>query len=388
MIASVSPPPTPSSASVSTQSHPILSSPVKVLQNILNKKVSGRLTVGDPNDTQTFWRLHVGQGKLHYAGSVHGAHDRLRYVLHHSLPHLLTDLPETLQQSEYDWLHQAWQEGKISFNELRLLLQRLSQDALIHVLSLPQANFQFDRNIGLSAILLSMSFKDLVNNKTKIIKLWQTLNPLIKSPLQRVKLVGSPNFSKEQLEGLKILQKNATISDIPEILSQERSFYDLATTFNLELTSLIRALYPLLKTGDLELGPYLKTAPRNRPLIVCIDDSATVQRNVKLVLESFGYQVQGIIDPLSALSSLGREVPHVILLDINMPQLDGYSLCRMLRQCSALKEIPILMLTGRDTILDKVRAKLLGATGYMTKPFQPQDLVDKIAEYIHLGATV
>lgn len=385
MIASVSSPPTLSSASLIP--HPVVSSPVKVLQNILTKKVSGRLTIGQSGDSHTFWRLHVGKGHLHYAGSVIGSHDRLRYMLHHCAPHLLEEVPETLDQSEYDWLQQALQEGKLSFNELRVLLQRLSQDALIQILSLPQASFQFDRNIGLSSILVSIAFKDLVNNQTKTIKVWQTLNPLIKSPLQRVKLVSNPAFSRVQIQSLKSLQQHSALSNVPEILCQERSFYDLATTFNLKLTPLVRALYPLLRTGNIELSPYLKTAPNHRPLVVCIDDSATVQRNVKLILESFGYQVQCITDPLSALSSLGRDVPHLILLDINMPELDGYSLCRMLRQCSALKEIPILMLTGRDTILDKVRAKLLGATGYITKPFQPQELADKIAEYIQLGAT-
>lgn len=388
MIVSAYPSPTLPVVSRASQSHSVMSSPIKVLQHILTKKVSGRLTLGHPGDSHTFWRLHVGEGQLHYAGSVLGSYDRLRYVLHQQAPHLLENLPETLNQSEYDWLQQAWQEGNLSFNELRILLQHLSQDALIQILSLPQASFQFDRNIGLSSIVVSMPFKDLVNTQSKIIKLWRALHPLIDSPLQRVKLISNPVFSKKQLEGLQILKNSSTVEDVPEILNQERSFYDLATTFNLDLTTLVRGLYPLLKMGNLELIPYLKTAPNDRPLIVCIDDSVTVQRNVQLTLETFGYQVKGITDPLSALSSLGREVPHLILLDINMPQLDGYSLCRMLRQCSALKEIPIIMLTGRDTILDKVRAKLLGATGYMTKPFQPQELADKIAEYINVGAPV
>jgi twitching motility two-component system response regulator PilG len=118
--------------------------------------------------------------------------------------------------------------------------------------------------------------------------------------------------------------------------------------------------------------------------VACIDDSATVQRSVKLILESVGYRVNSITQTLTALSSLGREVPDLILLDINMPDMDGYSLCRLLRQCSALKEVPIIMLTGRDAILDKVRAKLLGASEYLTKPFEPQVLIDMISGYVSL----
>lgn len=79
-------------------------------------------------------------------------------------------------------------------------------------------------------------------------------------------------------------------------------------------------------------------------------------------------------------------MPDVILLDINMPDMDGYTLCRLLRQCSALKEVPIIMLTGRDALLDKVRARLLGASEYLTKPFEPQALTDIIRQYVSLEA--
>ena len=84
MIASVSLPTGYSMPmSAAHPSCPVVSNPVKVLQNVLHKKVSGRLTLGQSGEQQSFWRLHVGQGQLHYAGSVLGSVDRLRYILHH-----------------------------------------------------------------------------------------------------------------------------------------------------------------------------------------------------------------------------------------------------------------------------------------------------------------
>ena len=366
----------------------VVSSPVKVLQNVLNKKVSGRLTLGQSGEGSTFWRLHIGQGQLHYAGSVLGAYDRLYYLLHHYAPELLPLLPQRLEQSEYDWLQQSWQDQQLSFNQMRLLLQYLSRDALIQILSLPEASFQFDRNIGLSSILLSMSFKELIESGIKSIKTWKKLHPVLQSPLQRVYFLQDSNLSRVQVN---ILQKLKTLigNESPqEIFAQGRSIYELAVMFNLKLATLAQTLYPLLNGGVIELRPYLRSGESHRPLVACIDDSATVQRSVKLILESVGYRVKGITQPLMALSSLGREVPDLILLDINMPDLDGYTLCRLLRQCSALKDVPIIMLTGRDAILDKVRAKLLGASEYLTKPFEPQMLTDMISRYVPMEIAV
>ena len=62
-------------------------------------------------------------------------------------------------------------------------------------------------------------------------------------------------------------------------------------------------------------------------------------------------------------------------MDINMPQINGYELCKMLQKSRKLREIPIVMLTGRDGIVDRLRAKMLGIEYYLTKPCQPQELI-------------
>jgi twitching motility two-component system response regulator PilG len=70
-------------------------------------------------------------------------------------------------------------------------------------------------------------------------------------------------------------------------------------------------------------------------------------------------------------------------MDIEMPKMDGYELCRQARQQEDLRSVPIVMLTGREGIIDRVRAKMAGCTAYLTKPFNPQellDLVEKLAQ--------
>jgi twitching motility two-component system response regulator PilG len=105
------------------------------------------------------------------------------------------------------------------------------------------------------------------------------------------------------------------------------------------------------------------------------------------VLEVSGYDVLGITEPTQALTALVRQRPAVILMDVNMPDIDGYELCSMLRQSRQLRDIPIVMLTGRDGILDRLRAKTLGVEYYLTKPFNPDRLVESIQKAVEAAAT-
>ncbi|MBV6626044.1 MAG: response regulator [Rivularia sp. (in: Bacteria)] len=116
--------------------------------------------------------------------------------------------------------------------------------------------------------------------------------------------------------------------------------------------------------------------------IVCIDDSRAVVNAIKMYLDDNIFCVVGINDPLKALMQVVRLKPDLILLDITMPTLDGYELCSLLRKHSALKETPIIMVTGKKGIINRVKAKMVKASDYITKPFQKKDLLKVIFKYI------
>ena len=238
---------------------------------------------------------------------------------------------------------------------------------------------------------MSAALKDLVSPVVKPIKRWQALKPVIASPFQRVSC--KPSVDVQQFNAItenlgSTLEQVGGQGKFYHLLASNYCLYELAVHLDMDLLHLAELVAPLAKAGLIQLNPYDSSETRKAPIVACIDDSPTVQRTVKLILEPLGCQVESIVKPLMALSSLGRNVPDLILLDINMPELDGYTLCRMLRQCSALKDVPIVMLTGRDALLDKVRAKLLGASQYVTKPFQPQDLVEVIHQHINVEMMV
>lgn len=130
-----------------------------------------------------------------------------------------------------------------------------------------------------------------------------------------------------------------------------------------------------IKQNDIPVSPIRE---ETRPIIVCIDDSKTVQQQVTRTLEIVGYQIISITEPASALTVLIRHKPVLILLDINMPEINGYELCQMLNRSRKLKDIPVVMLTGREGLVDRLRAKFIGVSEYLTKPFDPNELIEVV----------
>lgn len=119
-----------------------------------------------------------------------------------------------------------------------------------------------------------------------------------------------------------------------------------------------------------------------RPLVMVVDDSPTVRKLVSLTLERRGYRVISAFDGVAAIKELGSCRPDLILLDINMPRLDGYRLCKLIKKHEATQSIPVVMLSGKDGMFDKLRGRLVGCSDYITKPFEADALTHKVAKYL------
>lgn len=109
--------------------------------------------------------------------------------------------------------------------------------------------------------------------------------------------------------------------------------------------------------------------------IMCIDDSPVLLKTVQNLLDTQIFSVIGVDDPLKALMQILRSKPDLILLDISMPQLNGYELCTMLRRHANFATTPVVMLSARTGLVDKARARMVKASGYLTKPFTQAQLL-------------
>jgi twitching motility two-component system response regulator PilG len=131
------------------------------------------------------------------------------------------------------------------------------------------------------------------------------------------------------------------------------------------------------------LAPAAPAAPRPRVLVV--DDSATVRRMVTLALERLGCEVITAAAGLEALGAMSHATPDLVLLDIGLPNLDGHQICRAIRRNERTRDVPVVMLTGRDGLMDRLRGKMAGASEYLSKPFDPQALTAVLRKYLPLA---
>jgi two-component system phosphate regulon response regulator OmpR len=111
------------------------------------------------------------------------------------------------------------------------------------------------------------------------------------------------------------------------------------------------------------------------PTILIIDDDAKLNQLLEDFLKDFGYAVITATHPTRGLKKLKQASPDLVILDIMLPQMDGFEVCRAIRQTSS---VPIIMLTARGDVTDKVVGLELGADDYLAKPFEPRELVARI----------
>ncbi|MDQ6720994.1 MAG: response regulator transcription factor [Candidatus Dormibacteraeota bacterium] len=106
--------------------------------------------------------------------------------------------------------------------------------------------------------------------------------------------------------------------------------------------------------------------------VLVVDDEAHIVELARLYLTREGYEVEGVGDGSQALARFGQVKPDLVVLDIMLPGADGIAICKEIRKQS---QVPIIMLTARDEVTDKVVGLEVGADDYLTKPFHPQELV-------------
>jgi DNA-binding response OmpR family regulator len=119
-----------------------------------------------------------------------------------------------------------------------------------------------------------------------------------------------------------------------------------------------------------------------RKKILVVDDEVDLVKTIQFALEAEGYEVLVSHNGEDALNQSRKENPDLILLDLMLPKLDGYKVCRLLKFDERYKHIPILMLTAKTQQKDKLLGKETGADEYITKPFDMEELMEKIKKYL------
>lgn len=116
--------------------------------------------------------------------------------------------------------------------------------------------------------------------------------------------------------------------------------------------------------------------------VLAVDDDPVIRQLLEINLELEGYEVRLAGDGVEAVEAAREFRPDLILLDVMMPRMDGWQACATIREDADLAEIPVVFLSARAQDADVEKGEALGAAAYLTKPFDPGDLLDLVAELV------
>ena len=186
-----------------------------------------------------------------------------------------------------------------------------------------------------------------IHHQQKLLDVAKSLLPLIKAGIITLSILKQSTTDRQQLD----LDRGLSSLDRVEISLPEQMSIDRGTN-------------------------------QKMPLIACIDDSLAVYKHLEKIIIEHGYRAFGVQDPLKIIPSLIRNKPDLIFLDLVMPVTNGYEVCEQIRKTPSLVDVPIIILTGNDGLIDRVRTKFVGANGFLGKPIEARSIVKTLDKYL------
>ena len=385
---------------------------INYLVYLTPKQFSGQLKI--VNSKEGEWKLYLENGRLVWAEG--GMHPWRRWRRHLQLfcSDLVDEIPtiftaDVSQSLQYYILVLFWQRSEISLDRALALIESTLIEVLfdlIHEDNLEKLRINSQPHLLLGEMekpLTTLSLYEALEQvkpywdvwcKADFVNFSPNLAPLIKQP-----------------EKLKNKTSSLVYERITSVLSKEKTLRDLAVYLKQDVSKLTRSLMAYVKLEIIELvevedisvgiidspkvnlqekqasktevkGKKSVEISSNNPLIACVDDCPLILKVMKKIITKAGYEFVGIQKSILALSTLIEREPDIIFLDVDMPIINGYELCAQIRRIPKLKDTPIVILTGRDGLVDKIRAKLLGSSEFVTKPPEMNKVLLTIEKYL------
>lgn len=369
--------------------------------NILSGDASTKgLTFGRPypesrvkRSNGPFWFVFFLNGQIAYAANSGGSLSRLRdylrrYKADTALDNLELPSISAINAPEYGYLWALLENHVLTPAQGRSIIQSMVRETLFDLLSLHNGYFVFEVSPALAPQLTTLEIAPLVTKIMKQVQEWKQFHPQIQSPNQ------CPTIT-DQVQLRAALPEKA-FRTLNQWADGKTSLRQLSRYLNRDILTVSRAIYPYVQHGWVQLLTPPPETPIVRrewelkpvaqvPRIVCIDDDLAIGKTVEYTLQAKGYKVTAIQNPVEALTLVFQLKPDLILCDLAMPELDGYEICGMLRKSTAFRQTPIIMLTGKDGFIDRVRARMVGSTDYLTKPFGASELLMLLEKYVGPG---
>ncbi len=397
-----------SSVDTSTQSHPKFIQDLKHLQ-VLFHQATGELLVAGDQESEPDWHIYIYLGRLVYAtGGKHRVRRLARAIRQHSqnvnIQELLNHADPTTEAWELKVIEQAIHANQLTTEQARAIIQSSIHEVFYSLSDQKQPKSSWKP-------LEALAFKPIVALPTV-----QTIDSIVSAKLrwQQAGLshvqnmiqgfsfdlapyIANPDQLNVMLDAEAISTK--TYKTLKKIVNGKNTLWDLSIIMQCSMIAVMRSLLPMVVDGIVGFRevadwtspnwkfPSKSLAIKRRGLIACIDDSPQVAVEMRHILEPLGYEVLGITEPLQSVSTLLQRKPDLIFLDLIMPNTNGYELCTFLRKTTTFQAIPIVILTGRDGMIDRVRAKMAGSSDFLSKPPDPAKVLQILRKFLQVPET-
>lgn len=379
------------------------SKPVGFLKTLKRLRFSGQLIFTSSKREQ--WSLYLYLGQIVYATGGTNPMRRWQRNLATYCPQMATyrwSLSGKLAGSDAAvfatcWEHQllcSWvAQQKITHSQVAEMIRELVIEVLFDIAQAMPVVHTINQENELSTPLVLIDLNEALAEVQQLCQSWQN-GQLVNY---------SPNSAPviKQSEELQRRTSSQMYQTLNQLLDGQRTLRDLAMLMKRDVLQVTRSLLPYIQADLVELinipdlpipgaPPDLKThahTPHSKAsVIACVDDSPLICQSMESLLVAAGYRFVSVDDPLRAFAMLLASKPDVIFLDLVMPNTNGYEICTQLRKVSYFRNTPILILTGNDGIVDRVRAKLVGASDFLSKPIDAGTVLSMIRK--HLNSSV
>ncbi len=369
---------------------------IEDLKYYSTKKLTGRLDV--QSTSRQKWSIYYHLGCLAWAvGSLHPNRRLWRY-LHQVNPQInLNDITvpaiDKVELWEYQLLRVLSKQQRLTHAQVILLIEGTVLEILFDIVqqaATGQLTYNYDLKNFFSPALTLLNTDQSLDRVKQDWSTWQS-NGLAEFSPNLAPVLRQPQQIKEQTSA-------NVYKNLAAMIDGKRTLRELAVLINKELLLLTQSLMPyyhrgligLIEVPDIELPAFSLSSGAlddntkdalNRPLIACVDDSLQICQIMEQIVTKAGYNFMSIQDPLQGLQTLIERKPDLIFLDLLMPVVSGYELCAQIRRISRFKKIPIVILTSSDGIVDRLRAKIVGATNFLAKPVKTKKVMELLQKY-------
>ena len=371
--------------------------PLTLLAQIAGQKTTGCLMIYSGAQA---WKLYLEDGDLIYASAVQQAFDRLERHLRQlgrTVPSLVSAvrvqvrlLFETRQSGptslspDYQAIQWLLEQQYLTPAQAANLIESLARESLQSLLAVTSGSYDIVAHsqledwftvcrLDLRQLIESCEPAEKAPPRLGVVEGGAPVVPFVPSAVPPVQGGGTGPFSgRSPSQGQREEPRSPQVA--PE--STPPPFRSPAVRNSAIPYSPPSISAPSVPNNPAPPAATVSSQPRQkRYRVVCVDDSPSILKLIHSYLEEDDFSVFMINDPVRALMQVVRCQPDLVLLDVEMPNLDGYELCSLLRRHPAFKSVPIVMVTGNTGFIDRARAKLVGASGYLTKPFSRSELL-------------